>query len=268
MIMESKNILIAYMPSWEDLEIAFRKNWYRIPVSTKIVPQIVKERNVGLIAFYLPKVFRDEAYQVKYYGHVTSVKIYKRKYLLKDEPLNPKSENQYYKIKFSKLLRLVNPIKSIRKRRILFIVTSLNKFECAKEINDLFIESPLEEKLWKEFKRIGIRAERQYLETIKSRNFYLDFALFCKSRKLAIECDGDRYHMGKEFVQMDKRRDNLLESRGWNVLRYTSNDIQHHLNHSVTLIKEAINHYGGLVRNDESEYGFFPTKSEEPTLFD
>jgi len=264
----NKNILIAYLPSRRDLGIVQHKLWYRIPVLSQNVPSIVKNNSVKMIAFYQPKVFKEDAHLIRFYGIVKSISIIKRKILLKDEPNNTKSENMYYKIQIEKLLRLPHSIPSLRNRRILFITTTLDRFNDANEINDLFFESPLEEKFWTEFKRIGISAERQYYETIGKSNFYLDFALFCKNRKLAVECDGDSYHTDKILVQKDKRRDNLLGSRGWNILRYTTNDIEYHFKESISQVRETVNYYGGLEDHyDPSKCRYIPEASSMPTLF-
>ena len=265
---ENKNVLIAYIPSGKDLQIAKTNNWYRIPVSTKRVPNSVKNRSLKLIAFYQPKVFGDDAFAIRYFGKVSSILVFKRKVLFRSEPINPKSENLYYKIKFEKLHRLPKAIYSQRHRRILFIPTTLEKFERANEINDLFAESPLEETFWESLKKNRIPAERQFLETIKNRNFFLDFAVFCKNRKLAIECDGDTYHTKKESIQSDKRRDNILESNGWNILRYTTDDITYQLDESILQVKETINKYGGYEDPDnEDKYKYLHTHNEEDTLF-
>jgi very-short-patch-repair endonuclease len=264
-----KDVLIAFIPNRKDLGIAQSSHWYRIPYDAKNVPVIVKDGTIKIIAFYQPKIFMDDAFSVRYYGIVQSVGVIKRKYLFKEEPVNDKSENQYYKIQFEKLIRLPVPIVSHRKRRILFITTNLDRFQNANEINDLFFESSLEEKVWAEFKRSGIRAERQYFETAGNKKFVLDFALFCKNCKLDVECDGDNYHTGKSLVQNDKRRSNLLESKGWNVMRYTTEDIETRLDESITQVKDAINFYGGLI--DEyypAKTRYFPKESSKPTLFD
>jgi very-short-patch-repair endonuclease len=264
----NKNVLIAYMPSGKDLSIALNKHWYRIPLTTQTIPQNVKNKNVELIAFYQPKIFKEDGFAIRYYAEVKKIRIVKRKELFKDDPLNPKSENKYFKIIIDKLVRLPKSIISRRRRRILFITTTLDRFRKAEEINDLFYESPLEEKFWTEFKNSGILAERQFLETIGKSNFFLDFAIFCKNRNLDIECDGDTYHTEKQLVQQDKRRDNILESRGWNVLRYTTEDIEYKLDESIKQVKDTINHYGGTPDpRDEQKFNYFPTNSQEDTLF-
>jgi very-short-patch-repair endonuclease len=110
--------------------------------------------------------------------------------------------------------------------------------------------------------------ERQFLETIKQHNFYLDFAIFCKKLKLAVECNGDLYHMKDISVRKDKRRDNLLESNSWNVLRYTTYDLTEHLNDSVNQILETVNYYDGEEMPDKkSKYKFYLDK-QKGSLFD
>ena len=183
------------------------------------------------------------------------------------EPFNERSNKLYYKINLEKLLRLPNAVKSLRHRRILFITTTVKKFEQAEEINDLFYGTPIEERLWKAFKRNRILAERQFMETIKQKNFNLDFAVFCKKSKIAVECDGDRYHLKEQAVRRDKKRDNLLESKGWNVLRYSTDELTRDLEQTVSQIKETINHYGGVEEPQKSKFIFYPDDDVTNTLF-
>lgn len=265
---EIKDILIAYIPSGKDLAIAANKHWYRIPCSSKNVPLNIRNNGVKLIAFYQPKIFREDAFAVRWFAKVKQVKVVKRKQLLKDEPLNPKSDNKYYKIELEKLYRLPKSIISRRHRRILFITTTFDRFEKAEEINDLFLESPLEEKFWEEFKLNFIPAERQYMEAVGKNNFYLDFAIFCKNRKLGIECDGDTYHTDKKAVLEDKRRDNQLENRGWNIFRYSTEDVEYKFEESILQVKDTINRYGGLEdMKDNSDFQFSELQKDSDTLF-
>ena len=258
-----KNVLVAYIPAKSDLLIALRNRWYRIPYNRKVVPDMVKDRTIKLIAFYQPAIFKEDAFAIRWYGIVKDIKILKRKVLLRNEPKNAKSEQNYYKIEIEKLLRLPKPIYSRKHRRVLFITTTIDHFENAVELNDLFLESPIEEKLWKSFLNHGIRAERQYLETAGKKRYILDFALFCKKSKIDIECDGDSFHMGEDAIRYDKHRDNNLESKGWSVLRYTTDDIVYKLDESVLQVKETINRYGGLEDNENNKFEFFTEKKDE-----
>ena len=262
-----KNILVAYLPNPKDLGILAKHHWYRIPASTKLIPRIVKEDDVRLIAFYQPKIFEKDAFAVRWYGKVKKIDQVRRSKLFPKEPRNEKSDNVYYKIRIEKLLRLPRAIFSQRHRRILFITTTLTRLKDAEEINDLFFESPIEELLWKKLRGSILKPERQYLETVKKRNFYLDFAVFCRNSKLDIECDGDTYHMEENAVRSDKKRDNILESKGWNVLRYTTEDLLYHLDDTVAQIKETVNTYGGVEDPEKkNNFNYLPSE-EEDSLF-
>ncbi len=71
-------------------------------------------------------------------------------------------------------------------------------------------------------------------------------ALFCRSRNIDLECDGDTYHCKTPDVKRDKKRNNLHENRGWAVLRYTTEEIRQDLPGCMFQIKEAVNRYGDI----------------------
>ncbi|MFZ4739683.1 MAG: endonuclease domain-containing protein [Bacteroidales bacterium] len=238
-------VLIAIMNSKIDFEIAKTHNWYRIPVTS--APKIVKDGKIQIIAFYLTQKFNDEKYTINHYGIVNNVSIKKRKEFFPFETPNIKSEKYYFKIDFQPLIKLEHPIISLRGRRILFIPTTKEKFFNSKEINNLFNDSILEDKLWEEFKEKDISAERQFFYSIdKKNNYLLDFAIFCKTRNINVECDGNKYHMGNKEIQYDKNRNNYLESKGWSVLRFTTKNLTQELNQTVNIICNTINKYGGI----------------------
>jgi very-short-patch-repair endonuclease len=166
--------------------------------------------------------------------------------LLPELPNDPKAEDEYYKIHFRELQVRERPIISRRPRRILFIPTTMLHFERAHEINEVFYESPLEEEFWKALRNEKIEAERQYLFDEDGKRFCLDFALFCKARNIDVECDGDKFHLDEKDVKRDKKRNNILESFGWSVLRFTTDEIQKNLGEAIQQIKKTVNLLGGL----------------------
>jgi len=230
--MKSKKneILVALLPEPGDFEIAKIYNWYRIPVIS--APKIIRDKSLKYIAFYHPKVFDKEKFTIRWYAKVSSISVVTRRELFPNQHIDLKAENHYYKINFEPLLRLPQPIVSLRPRRILFIPTSEEKFFNASEINHLFNESPLEEVLWDKFIETKITAERQFYFTYNYRHFVLDFAIFCKNKNINVECDGDKFHTEIKSIQKDKQRNNILESKGWSVLRFTTNDIVYNLDNS------------------------------------
>lgn len=235
-----KNVLVAIIPNKRDFKILTNQLWYRIPV--KSAP---KKFQFDYIAFYLPKVFGEEKWQIKYYAEVKDITIVKRKELLPDEPLHPRANEPYFKVNLTSLKELSNPIKSNRGRRIVFIRTTWEKLRTAKEINDLFNTSKLEEKLYQAMRKEQINPERQYFVEVMGKFFALDFALFCRKGKIDIECDGDRYHSDFADIVRDSSRNNLLTSQGWHILRFRAYEINRYLSECLELIKKTSKILGG-----------------------
>lgn len=257
-MIEDKKILIAILKETKDYSILLRESWYRIPKNRIKTPRMVVDGSIDYIAFYQGKQFKDNSFRIERYAKVKQILIVKRIDLFPNELINDKSYNEYYKIEIEELLKLEAPIFSHKRRIIIFINSTLSKFLNANDINDLYLGSPLEEKLWNMLKKNMITAEREFHEKVRNQNFFIDFALFCKDIKLALECDGDQFHLNEVDVKYDKNRDNLLKSKGWNVLRYTSNEINNNMNNVIYQVKESINQYGGLLNEDKVTY--FQTK--------
>ena len=140
------------------------------------------------------------------------------------------------------------------------------------EINDLYDESPLKDRLWVEFKRVEIGAERQEFVEVKKRLYALDFAIYCALGKIDVETDGDTWHADPQRIPLDNLRDNDLETADWRVLRFNTHHIQEELaKYCVPTVVENIKRLGGL-----EEGGVMPRKIDldtpggwqQPSLFD
>lgn len=265
---EENHVLVAHMPTPKDLAIALQQGWYRIPVSS--APSIIQAGKATHIAFYQPKAFGDDRYMVRWYSPITSLVIRKRAELLPGEPLHQRAEKQYYVVGCTGMQQLTPPIPSRIPRRVIFFPTTLKKLFTATDINHLFNDSHLETLLWKEMLKANIHSERQYDIRAGGRWFKLDFAVFCKTSNLDIECDGESHQRYSEAVEDDKRRSNLLASAGWNVLRFTSTVLRTEMDKTMSMVHDTINRYGGLSDAD-SDGGFRYTKGPDdaqPRLFD
>lgn len=218
---ERKNFLVAIVSRLSDFVIARDQNWYRIPVES--VEKWLQDRwpPEGL-AFYQTKVFKEEAFGIYYSCRVLKVRRVQRRELFPDLLDDPKASRFYYQLMLSPLERLPRPIPSLRRRRIVFIPTTREKFFGANEINDLYDSSPLEDRLWVELRRRRIPAERQVFITANGRKYALDFAVYCIRGNIAIEADGDAWHSDPKRIPLDNRRDNDLETSGWKLLRFNS----------------------------------------------
>lgn len=263
-------LLVAIMNDKRDFAFAQEHHWYRIPVSSA-KKWLGNRWPPQWIAFYQTKVFGQEAYSIRYYARVIHIKRVPRRMLFPNEPENKKSKTSYYQLVLTPLQKLPQPIFSRRWRRIVFIPTTWQKFIDAAEINDLFDDSPLEDRLWAEFKRHNIPAERQEFLTIKKNNYALDFAVRCAKGKIDVETDGDTWHANPEKAVLDNLRDNALEAVGWSVLRFSTRQIQEQAGtYCIRTVSETVNQLGGV---DEGK--LVPRKidtntdsSYQPSLFD
>ncbi|MCI5157504.1 MAG: DUF559 domain-containing protein, partial [Candidatus Electrothrix sp. AUS1_2] len=230
----------------QDFSIVQEHHWYRIPVSS--AHKWLKNRwPPQWLAFYQTKIFGPEAYSISYYTKVIHVRKVSRRQLFPDEMPNHKSNRQYYQLILNPLQKLAKPILSRRRRRIVFIPTTWYKFIHASEINDLYDDSPLEDRLWAEFKRHRIPAERQEFVKIDKQNYALDFAVYCSDAKIDIETDGDSWHANPKKAAEDNLRDNALEAAGWKVLRFTTPQVQEHTeSYCIRNITKTINNAGGV----------------------
>ncbi|WP_338814529.1 DUF559 domain-containing protein [Bernardetia sp. Wsw4-3y2] len=251
-------VLVAIMNNKKDFLIAQEKGWYRIPV--KSAPKNIRDETVvKYLAFYQTKIFGAEKYTIKWYAEIKNINKVFREELFKNESPSNKSNKEYYKIDFEELRQLKQPIVSKKGRRILFIPTTEQKFFSAKEINYLFNESPIEDKFWEALVDHNIEAERQYFINAQGKNRFLDFAIFCKDRNINVECDGDQYHTKINDVKYDKVRNNEISSLGWNILRFTTYQIESELEQSISLVKDTINRSGGIIQTTNSKKStYFP----------
>lgn len=75
--------------------------------------------------------------------------------------------------------------------------------------------SSLEEKMEKALRLAKIKFERE----VKFKRFHADFLL--DGLKTVIECDGEHWHLNPKNIDRDNRKDELLKSLGYKVLRFS-----------------------------------------------
>lgn len=75
--------------------------------------------------------------------------------------------------------------------------------------------SALEEKMENALNLAGVKFERE----IKFKRFHVDFLL--NDSKTIIECDGEYWHLNPKIQERDKRKDELLKSLGYRILRFS-----------------------------------------------
>lgn len=79
--------------------------------------------------------------------------------------------------------------------------------------------STLEEKMERALKLAHISFERE----TKFKRFHVDFLI--RNENLVIECDGEYWHMSSLAQERDRRKDELLKSLGYRVLRFSGRSL-------------------------------------------
>ena len=146
-------ILVTFLPTLRDLEIARLLGWYRIPLRT--APKVVA---VDYLAFYQPSSFGERGGQIEYIAEVRGHELTTRGELLKDEADHPRAKEEYYKIQLGALEVLPRPILAGRWRRITFLYTTGALVSTARTVNDLVVRSDEREVLWRSLRERALSA--------------------------------------------------------------------------------------------------------------
>jgi very-short-patch-repair endonuclease len=101
--------------------------------------------------------------------------------------------------------------------------------------------TPAEKLLWNEIRRRNIGTEkflRQFpifiVQNTGRRAFYIaDF--YCANHKLVIEVDGPIHLLKKEY---DANRDIVMKEWGFNILRFTNDEVEHDLENVIRRIND------------------------------
>ncbi len=213
-------VVVVSQPS--DLARAEREHWYRIPLA-----RAPKRIAAELLAFYLTGSFPpEERWSVRWIAPVHGYTIATRQELIPEEPNHPRAAELYFKITLGALRPLPRPIRSLRLRRITFIPTTLRRLYEAEEINDLWIKSSAQEKLWAALKQSQLEAERQYPLQDALPQYVADFALFCRSGRIAVIVSDEPEEETGCREHLTPAQEYLLAGGGWTPVRVSCAEIE------------------------------------------
>ena len=237
----SQTVLVAILNNRRDLDILLRERWYRIPATRMPV------RRFGWVAFYQTSAFGPEGRAIRYYARVQERERLQRRELLPGEPDHPRAGEEYVRLRFRKIRTLGHAIRNRTSMRLTFGFTTLARLERFRSLHSLFGVRPLEAIFKRLLRHSGIPADGEH--PIRSRRrvrYRLDFAVFCKKGRVAIECDQRKHHAGRRR-DYDRRRDRFLRRREWLVLRFSDEDILREPDRCIDLLRQAIRRLGGFA---------------------
>lgn len=213
-------VLVVVVNHPADLARAREQGWYRIPLD-RAPRRIAAE----YLAFYQTAAFPpQERWAVRWLAPVHGYRIASRRELIPEEPDHPRADCRYYQVKLGALEPLPRPIPSRRLRRITFIPTTLARLHTAEEINDLWIKSSAQERLWAALKQADVEAERQYPLREDLPGYVADFALLCRGGRVALIVEDEP--AGEGEVREPPAADYLLAAGGWLPLRVTCAELE------------------------------------------
>jgi len=233
-------VLIGVLKNRRDLNLVLRKKWYRIPLLH------APKRKAGFIAFYQPSIFGRFGKRIRYYAKIKDFDIVKRREILPQETDHSMADEDYYLMNFEEIKKLSRPIINKNRMRISFGFTTLRRLLKAKTMLELFDIPPIEEMLSQALAGSDIKASREYTFSMHNgKKYRLDFVIFCKSKPLNIECDGERSHSHRFQRMRDTLRDKDLKKEGWSILRLKEKDIVWNIEKCINKIITKINKLGG-----------------------
>ncbi len=159
-------ILVAIIPTPEDLQVARILGWYRIPSRT--APRIL---NVDYLAFYQPAAFQDRRWRIEFLAPVMGYELTTRAELLREEIDHPRADEEYFKVQLGPVQPLRQPIGAGDWKRFTFLYTTGEYFRGARVLTDLTVAPAERRRLWKALRERGTnstvyQAELDDLDTI------------------------------------------------------------------------------------------------------
>jgi len=229
-----------------DLQILEQERWYRVPDDVKLVRKELWPPQ--WFAAFETVTTSASSQQVARYARVEGIELKSREELFPGEPAGMRSGRLYQQLRLGPIQALPEPLRPQRPRRTPFIQTTFEKLVTAEQFNDLFDDSPFEDRLWEALKKNNMEAERQWSVASDDGNFLLDFALFCRNRPIDVEVDGRPHHAVEKRSISDAARDRALAGKGWSVVRFRTTEIAQRLNYCMSRLSSTIVKCGGLDR--------------------
>ena len=186
MLSPASLVLVAYLPSPRDFEIARVLGWYRIPFAR--APKVVA---VDYLAFYQPASFGEgHRWRVEYVAPVRGHELTTRAALLRDEPNHPRAGEMYYKIQLGALEKLPRPILAGNWRRFTFLYTTGEYLLRAETLRELAVRDEERALLWRALRERASHGGRYVAE---EPDIPQEVLLFLLGMERRVQEDSDEY---------------------------------------------------------------------------
>lgn len=86
----------------------------------------------------------------------------------------------------------------------------------------------------------GYQLEQQW----KVGSYRLDIVAVCGKKKVAIECDGERWHSGEEKIREDMERQTILERLGWRFVRIRGSEYYRDSEKTIERVISELSSFG------------------------
>lgn len=101
-------------------------------------------------------------------------------------------------------------------------------------------DSPFEVSVAKALVSRGYDIEQQW----QVGSYRIDIVVKYQDKKIAIECDGDRYHSGEEKIREDMERQAILERLGWRFIRIRGSEYYRYPEETMERVIKQLSEYG------------------------
>ena len=101
-------------------------------------------------------------------------------------------------------------------------------------------ESPFESAVAKHLAMRGYHLVQQW----KVGAYRLDMVAVCGNSKVAIECDGERFHSGEDKIREDMERQTILERLGWRFIRIRGSEYYRNPEQTMERVISELTFYG------------------------
>ena len=233
-------VLIGVLKQERDFELLLNEHWYRIPLGR------APKREFHYLAFYESARFGKNGKRIRYYAKILERRTFLRREILPLEFSHPRAGESYLWFRLGRIWALPRPIMNKLPRRISFAFTTLSLLLRSRTILQLYGVARTEEIVARALKRAGIHAKPQHWVTGERKRYCLDFAVFCKRGKIAIECDNAKAHSGPQMRVKDVAKDMFLSCHGWKVVRFSEARIISDLNGCIALVSCLVRKYNIL----------------------